>query len=81
MDFYNMLDEERLEDKRVSKTSAVLAMIPYVVPMRIGPSDYVNFLHNDKYSIAMINSISCLDKIAKCWIDITDLAKPTYMLK
>ena len=36
---------------------------------------------NDKYSIAMINSISCLDKIAKCWIDITDLAKPTYMLK
>ena len=36
---------------------------------------------NDTYSIAMINSISCLDKIAKCWIDITDLAKPTYMLK
>ena len=48
MDFYNMLDEERLEDKRVSKTSAVQAMIPYDVPMRIGPSDYVNFLHNDK---------------------------------
>jgi phosphate uptake regulator len=36
---------------------------------------------NDTYSIAMINGISCLDKIAKCWIDITDLAKPTYMLK
>ena len=36
---------------------------------------------NDTYSIAMINSISCLDKIAQCWIDITDLAKPTYMLK
>jgi phosphate uptake regulator len=36
---------------------------------------------NDTYSIAMINSISCLDKIAKCWIDITDLAKPTYMLR
>lgn len=48
MDFYNMLDEERLEDKRVSKTSAVQAMIPYDVPMRIGPSDYVNFLRNDK---------------------------------
>jgi myo-inositol-1-phosphate synthase len=48
MDFYNMLDEERLEDKRVSKTSAVQAMIPYDVPMRIGPSDYVNFLHNNK---------------------------------
>jgi myo-inositol-1-phosphate synthase len=48
MDFYNMLDEDRLEDKRVSKTSAVKAMIPYEVPMRIGPSDYVNFLQNDK---------------------------------
>jgi myo-inositol-1-phosphate synthase len=48
MDFYNMLDEERLEDKRVSKTSAVKAMVPYDVPMRIGPSDYVSFLKNDK---------------------------------
>ncbi len=48
MDFYNMLDEERLEDKRISKTSAVKAMVPYDVPMRIGPSDYVNFLKNDK---------------------------------
>ncbi|VFJ14995.1 inositol-3-phosphate synthase [Candidatus Nitrosocosmicus franklandus] len=48
MDFYNMLDEDRLEDKRVSKTSAVKAMIPYDIPMRIGPSDYVNFLQNDK---------------------------------
>src|ERR671921_76178 len=48
MDFYNMLDQERLEDKRVSKTSAVEAMVPYDVPMRIGPSDYVSFLKNDK---------------------------------
>lgn len=48
MDFYNMLDEERLEDKRISKTSAVAAMAPYEVPMRIGPSDFVSFLENDK---------------------------------
>ena len=48
MDFYNMLDEERLEDKRISKTSAVVAMAPYEIPMRIGPSDFVGFLHNDK---------------------------------
>jgi myo-inositol-1-phosphate synthase len=48
MDFYNMLDEERLEDKRISKTSAVAAMAPYEIPMRIGPSDFVGFLHNDK---------------------------------
>ncbi|HKI07501.1 MAG TPA: inositol-3-phosphate synthase [Nitrososphaeraceae archaeon] len=48
MDFYNMLDEERLEDKRISKTSAIEAMAPYQVPMRIGPSDFVSFLRNDK---------------------------------
>ena len=47
-DFYNMLDEERLEDKRKSKSSAVKAMIPYEVPMRIGPSDFVHFLDNEK---------------------------------
>ncbi len=48
MDFYNMLDEDRLEDKRISKTSAVEAMSPYSIPMRIGPSDYVESLRNDK---------------------------------
>ena len=36
---------------------------------------------DETYSITLVNSISCLDKIAKCWIDITDLAKPTYTLK
>jgi len=48
MDFYNMLEEERLSTKRESKTSAVRAMIPYEVPLRIGPSDYVDFLNNTK---------------------------------
>lgn len=47
-DFLNMLEESRLRDKRESKTSAVRAMSPYEVPTRIGPSDYVSFLDNDK---------------------------------
>lgn len=47
-DFLNMLEESRLIDKRISKTSAVRAMSPYEVPTRIGPSDYVPFLENDK---------------------------------
>jgi myo-inositol-1-phosphate synthase len=47
-DFLNMLEESRLKDKRESKTSAVRAMSPYAVPTRIGPSDYVPFLENDK---------------------------------
>ncbi len=47
-DFLNMQEERRLVDKRESKTSAVRAMTPYKVPTRIGPSDYVGFLDNDK---------------------------------
>jgi myo-inositol-1-phosphate synthase len=47
-DFLNMLEESRLVDKRESKTSAVRAMTPYPVPTRIGPSDYVEFLNNEK---------------------------------
>jgi len=48
MDFMNMLEEERLRDKRESKTSAVRAMTNYPVPTRIGPSDYIPFLENEK---------------------------------
>lgn len=36
---------------------------------------------NDSSLISIVNIVSCLDKIAKCWVDITDLAKPTYMIK
>lgn len=47
-DFLNMLEEERLRSKRISKTSAVQALVPYNIPLRIGPSDYVDFLGNKK---------------------------------
>jgi len=47
-DFLNMLEEERLISKRESKTSAVQALVPYPVPLKIGPSDYVPFLKNTK---------------------------------
>jgi len=47
-DFLNMLEEARLISKRISKTAAVRAMVPYDVPLRIGPSDYVPFLDNKK---------------------------------
>ena len=47
-DFLNMIQEERLISKRESKTSAVQAMVPYPVPLRIGPSDYIDFLKNTK---------------------------------
>ncbi|KXB00599.1 inositol-3-phosphate synthase [candidate division MSBL1 archaeon SCGC-AAA261O19] len=47
-DFLNMLEEERLSSKRVSKTEAVATQVPYEVPLKIGPSDYIPFLDDNK---------------------------------
>lgn len=47
-DFLNMTVESRLKTKRISKTTAVTSLIPYDVPTRIGPSDYVPFLGDHK---------------------------------
>lgn len=47
-DFLNMVEEERLSSKRVSKTEAVSSQVPYEIPLRIGPSDYVPFLNDNK---------------------------------
>jgi myo-inositol-1-phosphate synthase len=47
-DFLNMTVEERLKTKRISKTEAVTSLVPYDLPTRIGPSDYVPFLENRK---------------------------------
>lgn len=47
-DFLNMTVEDRLKTKRISKTEAVTSLVPYELPTRIGPSDYVPFLQNKK---------------------------------
>jgi myo-inositol-1-phosphate synthase len=47
-DFQNMTVENRLTSKRISKTEAVTSLVPYSLPTRIGPSDYVPFLKNKK---------------------------------
>jgi myo-inositol-1-phosphate synthase len=47
-DFLNMMSEERLERKRISKTEAVTSLVPYDIPARIGPSDFVPFLGDTK---------------------------------
>jgi myo-inositol-1-phosphate synthase len=47
-DFQNMTVENRLKSKRISKTEAVTSLVPYELPTRIGPSDYVGFLNNKK---------------------------------
>jgi myo-inositol-1-phosphate synthase len=52
MDFYNMLERERLESKKVSKTSAVTSQIEYELGdqnVHVGPSDYVPWLEDRKW--------------------------------
>jgi phosphate uptake regulator len=36
-------------------------------------------LTNSESTIAVLNSIHSMDKIAKCWVDIADLVKPVYL--
>jgi len=51
-DFMNMLERERLESKKISKTSAVTSNIPYDLPaddVHVGPSDYVPWLKDRKW--------------------------------
>jgi myo-inositol-1-phosphate synthase len=53
MDFYNMLERERLESKKISKTNAVTSMLDYKLPeddVYIGPSDYVPWLTDRKWA-------------------------------
>jgi myo-inositol-1-phosphate synthase len=47
-DFQNMLQESRLKSKRISKTEAVTSVMDYDFPTRIGPSDFVSFLNDNK---------------------------------
>jgi myo-inositol-1-phosphate synthase len=52
MDFFNMLDRERLESKKISKTNAVTSQLPYPVKeedIHVGPSDYVPWLTDRKW--------------------------------
>ena len=53
MDFYNMLERERLESKKISKTNAVTSIMDDVLPAQdvyIGPSDYVPWLTDRKWA-------------------------------
>ena len=53
MDFYNMLERERLESKKISKTNAVTSIMDEKLPaddVYIGPSDYVPWLTDRKWA-------------------------------
>jgi myo-inositol-1-phosphate synthase len=51
-DFLNMLERERLESKKISKTNAVTSMLDYPLDeanVHVGPSDYVPWLLDRKW--------------------------------
>ncbi len=52
MDFYNMLERDRLISKKISKTNAVTSQLPYDLGdenVHVGPSDYVPWLTDRKW--------------------------------
>ncbi len=53
MDFMNMLERDRLESKKISKTQAVTSQVPHDLGksnVHIGPSDYVAWLDDRKWA-------------------------------
>jgi myo-inositol-1-phosphate synthase len=51
-DFLNMLERERLESKKISKTNAVTSMLDYEMgadDVHVGPSDHVPWLEDRKW--------------------------------
>lgn len=53
MDFMNMLERDRLESKKISKTRAVTSIVPHPMADRdvhIGPSDHVEWLDDRKWA-------------------------------
>jgi len=52
MDFFNMLERERLLSKKISKTQAVTSQLPYDLGednVHVGPSDYIPWLTDRKW--------------------------------
>ena len=59
MDFKNMLERDRLESKKVSKTQAVTSNIGHDLGARnvhIGPSDYVQWLDDRKWAYVRLEA-------------------------
>ncbi|HBJ73194.1 MAG TPA: inositol-3-phosphate synthase [Actinobacteria bacterium] len=57
MDFMNMLERDRLESKKISKTQSVTSQISHDIGARnvhIGPSDYVAWLDDRKWAFVRL---------------------------
>ena len=57
MDFKNMLERDRLESKKISKTQAVTSQVEHDLGSRnvhIGPSDYIEWLDDRKWAFVRL---------------------------
>jgi myo-inositol-1-phosphate synthase len=60
-DFLNMLERERLESKKISKTNAVTSQMDNVIGdkhVHVGPSDYVPWLNDRKWAFIRLEGKS-----------------------
>jgi myo-inositol-1-phosphate synthase len=60
-DFLNMLERDRLESKKISKTNAVTSMLDYDLGAKnvhVGPSDYVPWLTDRKWAYIRLEGSS-----------------------
>ena len=60
-DFKNMLERDRLESKKISKTQSVTSQLDYELPagdVHVGPSDYVPWLNDRKWCYIRIEGTS-----------------------
>jgi len=60
-DFMNMLERDRLESKKISKTNSIKSTIPYDLGeknIHVGPSDYVPWLEDRKWAYIRLEGTS-----------------------
>ncbi len=72
-DFLNMLERERLESKKISKTGAVTSMLPYKldpVNVHVGPSDYVPWLTDRKWCYIRMEGTTFGDVPLNCEVKL-----------
>jgi myo-inositol-1-phosphate synthase len=68
-DFLNMLERDRLESKKISKTNAVLSQLDYPLDTgaaHVGPSDYVPWLSDRKWCYIRVEGTTFGDVPLNC---------------
>ncbi|MHB0858191.1 MAG: inositol-3-phosphate synthase, partial [Anaerolineae bacterium] len=77
MDFFNMLERDRLESKKISKTNAVTSQLDFEMnhdDVHVGPSDYVPWLTDRKFCYIQMDGTTFGDVPLKleCKLEVWD---------